>query len=58
MKRQVLSLLALLNALFIYSQNPYIVTTTSSPSNPENEEEYFTETNFPLLTLCQWEPGM
>ncbi|MCD8031394.1 MAG: hypothetical protein LUF85_11400 [Bacteroides sp.] len=58
MKRKNLFLLALLNVLFIYSQNPYVVTTSSSPSNPENEETYFTETNFPLLTVCQWEPGI
>jgi len=58
MKRHLLLFAVLLNSLIIYSQNPYVVTTSAPQSNPENEEEYFTETNFPLSMLCQWEPGM
>ena len=42
----------------IIAQSDYIVTTPSAQEIPVGQEEQFIKSNFPLLPLGKWTPGM
>ncbi len=51
-------LLIILGMTNITAQNDYIVKTSQQTNNNISEEERFVESNFPLITICKWTPGL
>lgn len=59
MKKATLFLLFLLTGINTLSaQNEYLVKTDNKPRTVVSEEEEFLTEHFPLIRLCDWQPGM
>ena len=59
MKETIFILLFIIPGMItITAQNDYIVKTFQQTDSNMSEEERFVESNFPLITLCKWTPGL